>query len=285
MAALDHTTRDEQRGFLEQAVLEHVASERLELPLLPGGAVAITRATQDYDTDARKLADVIQRDAAIAAHVLRIANSPLYRPSSPIVSLQQAVARLGMGRIRDIAMIIACQVGVFRVPGFDAEMRRLFTHALLTSLYASEIARSRRQNVEQSFLCGLLHNVGSPVVIKAALDVARNHDLELDLAEVGPLVARLHGVVGARLARTWELPDKVCEAIEQHGTAGEGAPAHVAMTQLADLLARHAEQPSDASRAALDACPALGVLEIYPDALEELAARGQELAKTAREMW
>jgi HDOD domain len=63
----------------------------------------LTSVAAKEDVDARTIADMLKQDPALSAHVLRIVNSPLYSPRAQIVSLQQAVARVGIGKIREIA--------------------------------------------------------------------------------------------------------------------------------------------------------------------------------------
>ncbi|HEX3774649.1 MAG TPA: HDOD domain-containing protein [Polyangiaceae bacterium] len=75
---------------------------QLELPLLPGLAMEITSAAGREDADARAIAELLKRDAALSPHVLRVVNSPVYSPKAQIVSLQQAVARVGALKIREI---------------------------------------------------------------------------------------------------------------------------------------------------------------------------------------
>src|SRR3982750_152402 len=102
----------------------------LELPLLPGVAMEITSAAAKEDVDTRTIADMLKRDAALSAHVLRIVNSPVYSPRAQIVSLQQAVARVGATKIREIALIIACRTGVFKAKGYEQELDEVFSHSI-----------------------------------------------------------------------------------------------------------------------------------------------------------
>src|SRR3954463_5015009 len=114
----------------------------LELPLLPGVAMEITSAAAREDVDTRTIADMLKRDAALSAHVLRIVNSPVYSPRAQIVSLQQAGARGGAIKIREIALVIACRTGVFKAKGYEQQIDEVFKHSIATALFAQEIARN-----------------------------------------------------------------------------------------------------------------------------------------------
>src|SRR4051812_27291962 len=188
----------------------------LELPLLPGVAMEITSAAAQDDVDTRTIADMLKRDAALSAHVLRIVNSPVYSPRAQIVSLQQAVARVGAIKIREIALVIACKTGVFKAKGYEQEIDGVFRHCVATALFAQEIARNTRNNVEDAFLCGLLHDVGRPVLLQAVVSLLREAKLNADQEAVLGLVSELHEAAGSALAKAWALPDTVVTALAKH---------------------------------------------------------------------
>ena len=137
-------TSDSNAGTVSaeiQDLLEtRLQQKSFELPLLPEVATRVMTLCSSEDTDAAQLAEVLQRDQAFAGHVLRVANSPLMMPKVPIVSLQQAVSRLGMGRVAEIAMAISVQGETFDVPGHMPLVRKLWKHSLAVGCFAKEIA-------------------------------------------------------------------------------------------------------------------------------------------------
>lgn len=83
-------------GELVRTVLEQkIVNGDLTLPVLSTVVAEVVQLTQSSDSNAAQLSALIHRDQTLAGHVLRLANSPLYLPSIPIVSLQQAISRLG----------------------------------------------------------------------------------------------------------------------------------------------------------------------------------------------
>ena len=75
---------------------EGLDSSSLELPVIPRVASKVFTLTNDPHADVSDLPKLIHSDQSIASHVLRIANSAAYGSGDQIVSLQHAVARLGM---------------------------------------------------------------------------------------------------------------------------------------------------------------------------------------------
>ena len=68
----------------EQALVERIDKGRIDLPVLPQVAGRVMALAGDPSADAARLSALIHQDQALAAHVLRIANSPAYMPRTPI---------------------------------------------------------------------------------------------------------------------------------------------------------------------------------------------------------
>lgn len=263
--------------------LEKVAAGDFDLPMLPEVATLVMSATQDDNCDAKRLSKLIHRDASLAGNVLKLANSPLYAPAAPIVSLQQAVSRLGMKRIREIALVAACQARVFKAPGHDRRVRELFRHSIAAAAFAQEIARMRRWNVEEAFLCGLLHDAGKPVLLQLLADVQKELDVAVEEGVVDDILQEMHGEVGSRLVESWKLPARLAETIACHHAPleAEAAGQTAMMTNLADDLAHFALGTRPVTGEQLHSHPMLAPLNVYRDELESLLALEGQVRATA----
>jgi HD-like signal output (HDOD) protein len=254
-----------ERDVLRRRVADRLGTGTITLPLLPQVASQVLALTSQPNVDALQLSSLIHRDPALAGQVLRIANSPAYMPSMPIVSLQQAVARLGMETVTEIVLAASLQSGTFKVPGYEAALKRLWRHGLGSGLFAKEIARLLRSNVESAFLCGLLHAVGKPALLQVVADAQRDRNHErgtrgpLSDEVLRELLAEFHTGVGLRIATSWALPQAVVNAIAFYA-AFEGAQANrreAAVACLADLFASDLDERRPSSRARTSA-PAAG---------------------------
>lgn len=241
------------------------AAHTLELPVLPEAASLIMTETERGDWSASRIVDALRRDAAMAAHLLRLSNSVAFSGASRVVSLQQAVARLGGSTLRQVALVIACESKADVASAFAAELKVLFRHSLTVALFARAIARQRRTNVEEAFLAGLLHDMGWAV----ALGTLAKLEPEGDRSAVLELATSLHHALGAEVARAWKLPEQVAIAIAEHHHA---APVGLAATvALADALARSADDDAATIAQALQPLAATRALNLYPDVLETVA--------------
>jgi putative nucleotidyltransferase with HDIG domain len=260
-----------------------VAQGKVELPLLPGVAMEVTNVAAQEGADARAIAELLRKDQAIAAHVLRVVASPVYSGRTQIVSLQQAVARLGVQKIREIALAIAFRVGVFKLRGFDAEVTRMFQHSVSAAMFSQEIARVTRRNVEDAFMCGLLHDVGRPVILQALVQILHERALAVPAAAIIEATRSLHCDVGGTLAESWGLPQAVEMSIRYHHS--EAPPdlhlLSVRITSLADQLAHLTFGSEGVSEAAVRKHPALAPLELYPEMLDKVLAKAEVIRQTA----
>lgn len=274
-------------GTVPKSVLDElswrVTQGMVDLPLLPGVAMEVTNVAAQEGTDARAIAELLRKDQAMAAHVLRVVASPVYSGRGQIVSLQQAVARLGVQKIREIALAIAFRVGVFKLKGYENEVAAMFQHAVSAGLFAQEIARATRRNVEDAFMCGLLHDVGRPVILQALVQILNEQRLRLPPAALIAATGALHAEVGGQLADSWDLPEAVEMSIRYHhaDTPPEAHQSSVLITALADELARFAFEPERVPEAELRRHAALAPLELYPEMLDKILGKADLIRQAA----
>ena len=273
---MDTAIRDPQHVDMpeqvERALVDRIDKDRIDLPVLPQVAGRVMALASDPSADAARLSVLIHQDQALAAHVLRIANSPAYMPRTPIASLQHAVAMLGVTQLSDIAVTISLKSGAVTIPGYEADIRQIWRHALASGAYAKEIARQRRYNVESAYLCGLLHAVGKPVVLKIVTTIAADLHIPLDPSAITAFLDGYHSRVGSLIATEWALPPQVAEAIGYYG-AYEQAPSHrqeAMMTCLADRLATYLLIPDSFDDSTFREHSIFADLNLYPNDIDAL---------------
>ena len=240
-----------------------LAARALELPPLPGVAAEVIESSIDDHADAIRLAQLIQTDQGLASHVLRIVNSPALRAATEIVALRQAIARLGMNRIREIAVAASLSNALYASATYSDEASRAWQLALGASLWSKEIARVCRRNTEIAYLCGLLHNVGTPVVLNA---IGAASPARLAPRDVTNLLEEFGIRAGELLAQEWRLPSAVAatiRCIDDFRAAGEHVDV-VAIVQSAVRFA-HAMLDGEPTPDSLSGCEGVDHLNLYPE--------------------
>lgn len=273
VSAVKDTVADKFRGEL--------ASRSLEVPLLPSVAAEVLSSSLDDQSNAARLADLIQQDQGLASHMLRVVNSPVFRGQTEIVALQQAIARLGMERIRELALTVSLKGTLFKPGPFEYVVSEAWRHGLRTGLWAKELARSARKNVEIGYLCGLLHNVGAALVVNRVCQLDEN----LTEADVRALEAEFTQETGLLLVEDWRLPAAVGLSIRflddldnaknaKDTTAIVIAASFLAQQQVADVLVVET----------VLAEPALQHLNFYPDEVASILEHADKIQQTVEGM-
>ncbi len=132
-----------------------------KLPSPPGVGMAILRLTQKEDYCIAEIAEAIQADPALAGRVIKLANSSKAATVNPIVSIEEAVKRLGVRTLKAIALgfslISSYREGV--CTAFDFEM--FWSESLARAVGAQAVANHQQfADPAEAYCCGLLAGVG-----------------------------------------------------------------------------------------------------------------------------
>lgn len=258
---------------VDAALTEKAEAGELDLPVLPATVSRVLSLSQDAACDIQEVASLIEQDQSLAAHVLHIANSSAFSPTQPIVSLQQAITRLGLSTLCEVTVAIVLKGSAFEVPGFEPVLKELWRHSAATGVFAKEVARTLRRNVEGAFLCGLLHDVGKPVTLTLLPAVCKEVRVKLTPEIAEAAMERHHSLMGALLVKEWELPPWV-ETVTRYHHDYENAQQHqteAMVTCLADNLAHWAMRSSkDVSEEDLFNLSVVGDLDLYEENVRSL---------------
>lgn len=251
-----------------------IAAKKIDVPVLPDTTHKVLALTQDPDSDAIQLANVLQSEPTLSGHVICVANSAAYSGASNIVSLQQAITRLGIVEISNIAIAVSLNNKLFKASGYEEHVERIWQHALLTALWSKEVARKQRKNVEAAFLCGLLHSIGKIVILQTIADFRASQESIMGDYDLEVLFSQFQRDISAVITDSWGLPGIIAEAITYHQDFVD-APNHsdvAATVYFSRQLAIHIIDPEQLADDMLRQSPALIVLNFYPDEVNELLA-------------
>ena len=249
-----------------------LASGKLEVPLQPEVAATVI-ASSDESFDFRRVSEQVHRDQALAGHVLRIANSVAISGRCRIVSLQQALVRLGTRRVKELVVAVVMKTRIFRSNRHANQAEVIWREAAATAFVAREIARHIRRNPESAFLCGLLHSVGKPIVLNLLAELEKEQEQCLSEETVRTLIEEFYVLGGERLIRPWALPPSVAEAIRCHQHP-ESAQQHKEMVTIIAVAKEMAALVlSEASDEELVSQPKYASLHLYPDDVEQILRR------------
>ncbi len=195
-----------EEGMLTERIRNDLDADRLVLPSLPDVALRIGRALNEDATDASRIAQIIQADPAMAAKVVRAANSALYLGSLPVDSCVAAVVRLGLNTTHKLVLSFALrEVFRSRNPLLQKNMQSIWQHSTQVAAISAVLARLlRRFNPEHAMLAGLVHDIGNVAILSYA---DRFPDLGHDAKQMAAAMRKLRGRMGALILQRWEFAE------------------------------------------------------------------------------
>jgi len=168
-------------------------------PAMPGSVVLLQLLVSSSVVDLHVVTEVIRNDVGLVVAVLRTAGLEYGRRSSTSLSIADLVVRMGLEKLKCLAMETAL-IRLQRRPGQVAGCERFWAHARLTAGIAEGLAgQTVPANREDAYIAGLLHRVGA---LPALLGW-----------EIPGLETRDEAAAGYRLAKAWQLPDFLADVI------------------------------------------------------------------------
>ena len=244
------------------------------LPTLPAIAMEVNKMMLDYDSTVNKVSDCIEKDLAMVSKILKLVNSAFFGLRGKVSNIPHAVVILGFNTIRNAVVSISiidtfCSKEVF--DGFD--IKQFWKHSVavaVTSKYLAE--KTRSHPADDCFVGGLLHDMGKIILLqhfqdlfqKVLLAVKESNQsfYEAEKSEI-PID---HARIGAYLARKWQLPTGLVDAIRYH---------HAVRPNTHDLDFSMIVHSADiiVNTYAADPESKLGLSGIHPDALKIMGSQ------------
>lgn len=191
-----------------------------------------------------EVAAVIEKDTVLAGNVLKLVNSALYARSGTINSVRNAVAILGLSKLRNLALSLSVSRMFKQIKSAKSWSQADFNlHSVATAIMADTLAqRLPVAYPEGAFTAGLLHAVGK-LLIAVALpeqfdEIIRAYlnsgDLTIEEAEL-QVIGCCHAELAAAALAQWKLPADIQEAVAHQHSPGE-AGVSAGKMQLSLLL-------------------------------------------------
>jgi diguanylate cyclase (GGDEF)-like protein len=194
-----------------------------QLPSPKGVALAIMEISRREDASLDEVARVIQTDPALAGRLLRQANAVAHSRRA-VASINEAVLRLGMATVRQLAMGFSLVDQYSGGPCKAFDYRRFWSHSLLMAVASQEFGGVMRvASPDELFACGLLARVGRLALATVyPADYAAILELQVGDAEQRQLERERLGVddteFTAAIMADCGIPNALAEPVQFHGS-------------------------------------------------------------------
>jgi putative nucleotidyltransferase with HDIG domain len=193
------------------------------LPAFPATVHKVTSLINNPDSSLSELVDVIRLDQAITANILRMCNSAYFGLRHKVDNVHDAIMYLGKQNVVRAVMAAGSSRFFKDTPGYEAEARALWEHAVGSALMSQILARKiLKREDPQLFTAALLHDIGKIILgefvsekyleIKNDMSARSCSFLEAEENALGFNHAGLGGVITA----AWNFPQNIQQAIAFH---------------------------------------------------------------------
>lgn len=223
-----------------------------DLRMLPDVAIEAMNIAKKPNCSIAEFAAVVERDVKLASDVLRIANSALYCPATPILNLHRAVVRLGFRECQNLIMAASLASLMNRISLEEEWIRgALWRHSFNTALLSLHLNQAFHLGFQgEEFTAGLIHDFGRTLLAVAVPDRFSEAD-PMDFDETPEILVREDAIVGTDHCRlgAWyavqqQLPAPLPEVILLHHRpeAANHGRRLAALVAVADHMANHLQQ-------------------------------------------
>jgi len=199
------------------------------VPPLPEVVLKLREYCNDANVGYDKIARVVERDPALTASLLRLANSAYFGGAGTIASVQLAMTRLGLKRVYQMALTVSvAPLASFELSGYGLSPLQLWEHSLATAMTSEMLAEmTRGVDPADAYTSGLLHDMGK-VVLSSYVDVDIA-DIERVMEEKGmafdeaehDILGIDHAAIAGALLQRWQIPGDVSDAVHWHHRPGK----------------------------------------------------------------
>lgn len=190
------------------------------LPVAPEVAARLIETFDKENVDLPSIALIIQRDPALAATLLRQANSSFFRLIRPVATVQDAVMVLGLTKVRALVISAALNQSFHAISGVNLDA--FWQCSLASAVLARFISASHGLSESIAFTTALLHGMGELVMHMGMPEWMHTFDERVPMFSPHRADAQYqtlgysYAEVGAALALHWRLPREMVLAIGQH---------------------------------------------------------------------
>lgn len=215
-----------------------------DLPTIPVVATQVIQMLDNPEISVEEIADLMLSDQVMTARVMKLINSPVYKPAQEITSLKRALVYLGLRHIRELALTTSV-ISVFNADSGAIELNAFWEHSFGVGMVSKVIAKKvGYEDLEKAYIAGIIHDLGEVFLsnylrepFQEVLDRIKNQPIKLVDAEA-EMLGTTHCEIGLCIAHKWNFPEVYCEVISCHHTPIEARidPLLCAIVNLADLF-------------------------------------------------
>jgi len=213
----------------EQVVIAEIAQKEIdEIPQLPENITILQMKVDDPNSSFNDLADIIRKDAAIIAELLKIVNSGYYLLMNKVKTVDEAIRVVGFDGIKNMALAFKAKEILIDRYNVDIVKDQL-EHSTEVALIACSLAKilGQKNNIDEIYTAAILHDIGkiiinslNPNILNQISNICHKKGLNVNIVE-NFTDGFNHSIIGALLADKWKFSENIISVIKYHHSPNE----------------------------------------------------------------
>jgi len=215
-----------QEAWLPSEPLQGLIAQMRQVPSPLKAYSQIVEEMKSPTCSLEKIGKLIERDPAVAAKVLQLANSAVFGRELNVVNPVEAISYIGLETTKAVILLAHTFSSFDNLKLLHFSIEDLWRHSVEVGRMARRVAEleSATEDVaEQAFVAGLLHDIGKLLfaanhagLFGKVLRLTREQHCNLWEAEAQILPGMGHAELGATVLGIWGLPKSVTQAVALH---------------------------------------------------------------------
>ena len=221
-----------------------LSSGDVDLPSFPEIAIRVRRILSDPKSSVEQVVRVVGSEPALAARLLRIANSAsLNRSGRTVTDLRTAINRIGYNMVRSASMAFSmAQIRKSnKLSGLEHHLNDLWERSTVAAAFSYVLARNcTKVNPDEAMLTGMMHGIGKLYVLTRVID---HPELFASNTMLNQIIGEWHASIGKAILENWKFPESMAQAVGDQtdfSRTEEGPPDLSDVVAVAILMASHA---------------------------------------------
>jgi HD-like signal output (HDOD) protein len=200
---------------------------------------------KDPSVSLEKVVAPLKQDPALAARLIRSANSAVYAQSEPVASVEDAATLIGF---REVHRLVGCallsEIAEEGLPAYGISGGLFRENSLFAALLMEELAVGAQEDPRSCYTIGLLRSIGKVALDRLARGLPagelppRNEETSISDWEIC-VFGTTGSEVAATIMKAWRFPHEIVSAISDHN-APEGI--HMPLTHMLHIAAGMADR-------------------------------------------
>ena len=200
-------------------------SQPIDIPVFHAVALRLQQMMNDHSYKIEEAIKLVNEDTALAAEMLKQANTTYNSGKAPITTIKNAIVRLGSQQVVNLTFTASMANNKSDNPFINTHLKNLWHHCHAVAIVSAWLAVQIRHDNElldieadEVYLAGLFHDIGKLYLLKSMDGLIKAGLLRIDQNLIYEILEELNIQQGIKVMQHWNIPEIYSNSLKRHIT-------------------------------------------------------------------